>query len=72
MFESNFYMDAATKAAHAERTEAFTYAEQLWESAAYSAVSKLNRHWAQARADFCRRQYDLSQIENWEQEVVNA
>ncbi|MGR2850402.1 ANR family transcriptional regulator [Vibrio vulnificus] len=56
MSESNFYMDAASKAARAERDGAFTFAKQLWESAAYSALCGQNRRWALARADRCRAQ----------------
>ncbi|PMS49935.1 ANR family transcriptional regulator [Vibrio parahaemolyticus] len=56
MAESNFYMDAATKAAKAEREGLYSYAAQLWNSASYSALSKENRHYAQARVDYCQKQ----------------
>ncbi len=45
----------------------------MFESNFYmDAVSKLNRHWAQAITDFYRNPYDLRQIKNREQEVVNV
>ncbi|EMK3377086.1 ANR family transcriptional regulator, partial [Vibrio parahaemolyticus] len=47
MPESSFYMDAATKAAEAEKAGEFSYASQLWESASYAALSGSNRRWSQ-------------------------
>ncbi|HAV1517140.1 TPA: ANR family transcriptional regulator [Vibrio parahaemolyticus] len=72
MSESNFYMDAATKAARAEKDGAFTFAKQLWESAAYSALCGQNRHWALARADYCRAQVAIQRRAQEMQEVVHV
>ncbi|EKO3919725.1 ANR family transcriptional regulator [Vibrio atlanticus] len=60
MAEFNFYMDAATKAAKAERAGKYSFAAQLWESASYSALYKKNRDFAQARSEFCRKQHEVS------------
>lgn len=71
MPESNYYMDAATKAAEAEKDGMFTIAAELWESARYSALSKENRHWSAARQDFCRHQHS-SLNRNLESEVCDV
>ncbi|MGD8172166.1 ANR family transcriptional regulator [Vibrio sp. TRT 21S02] len=58
MAESNFYMDAATKAAKAEREGRYSFAALLWDSASYSALSKVNRHYAQNRVEYCQKQHE--------------
>ncbi|MGR3221819.1 ANR family transcriptional regulator [Vibrio vulnificus] len=72
MSESNFYMDAATKAARAERDRSFVFAKQLWESAAYSALCGQNRRWALARADHCRAQVAIQRRAQDMQDVVHV
>ncbi|NOH26480.1 ANR family transcriptional regulator [Vibrio europaeus] len=70
MLESNYYMDAATKAAQAEKDGMFSIAAQLWESAKYSAMSKDNRHWSACRNEYC--QHQLASLLKEECEYDNA
>ncbi|MBO0216224.1 ANR family transcriptional regulator [Vibrio sp. Vb2880] len=72
MPESNFYMDAATKAAEAEKAGEFSYASQLWESASYAALSGSNPRWSQARADLCQDQQRMMRTLSWESEAING
>ncbi|EID4424905.1 ANR family transcriptional regulator [Vibrio vulnificus] len=72
MSESNFYMNAATHAARAERDGSFTFAKKLWESAAYSALHAKNRHWALARADYCRNMAEFQRREEAAQEATHV
>ena len=72
MKESKFYTDASTKAVEAEKAGEFSYAGQLWESAAYSALSLENRRWAKARADFCQYQLRMMDDTTWEAEAIHG